>query len=125
MPQNNGFIVRIGLSNETVSTVFNTSINQCGYSSGATLGLDGRIYGIPNSTTGGANNKLLFYDVLNNIGGTITSNLPSGGEKFYGGVLAPNGKIYMIPATYPNVATIETGIPKLPPWMMAPEFNKL
>jgi hypothetical protein len=125
MPQNNGFVVRIGVSNETVSTVFNTGINQSGYSSGATLGLDGRIYGIPNSTTGGANNKLLFYDVLNNTGGTITSNLPSGGEKFYGGVLAPNGKIYMIPATYANVATIKTGIPKLPPWMMAPEFNKL
>jgi hypothetical protein len=125
IPSNNQFVVRIDVSNETVSSVFNAVVAANGWCSGATLGLDGRIYGMPNSTTGGANNKLLFYDVLNNTGGTITSNLPSGGEKFYGGVLAPNGKIYMIPATYPNVATIETGTPSQQPWMMAPEFNKL
>jgi streptogramin lyase len=125
IPSDNQFVVRIDVSNETVSSVFNAVVAANGWCRGATLGLDGRIYGIPSSTTGGASNKLLFYDVLNNTGGTITSNLPSGGEKFYGGVLAPNGKIYMIPATYPNVATIETGIPQLQPWMMAPEFNKL
>ena len=37
MPQNNGFIVRIGVSNETVSSVYDTSINQSGFCIGATL----------------------------------------------------------------------------------------
>jgi hypothetical protein len=127
LPRSDSRIIRVDVSNETTSTAFNTGVGQSGFSSGGVLGLDGIIYCMPNSNNnpgGDSANKLLFYDVLNNIGGTITANLPRGGEKFYGGVLAPNGKIYMIPATYANVATIKTGIPKLPPWMMAPEFNK-
>jgi hypothetical protein len=128
LPRSDSRIIRVDVGNETVSIAFNTGVGQSGFSSGGVLGLDGIIYCMPNSNNnsgGNSANKLLFYDVLNNIGGTITANLPRGGEKFYGGVLAPNGKIYMIPATWPNVATIKTGIPRLPPWMMAPEFNKL
>ena len=126
LPRSDSRIMRVDVSNETVSLAFNTGVGGSGFSSGGVLGLDGIIYCMPNSNANvNSANKLLFYDVLNNTAGTITANLPSGGEKFYGGVLAPNGKIYMIPATYANVATIKTGIPKLPPWMMAPEFNKL
>lgn len=129
MPRGNAFIARIDISNETVSRVYDTSLGSAGWSSGAVLGLDGRVYSMPNNNNGASANRLLFYDVLNGVGGTISANLPSGiginSEKYYGGVLAPNGKIYMMPATWPNVATIKTGIPQLQPWMLAPEFNKL
>ncbi len=43
---------------------------------------------------------------------------------YLGGVLSPNCRIYCIFATSRRVGTIKTGVPKLSPWMMAPEFNK-
>jgi hypothetical protein len=124
MPYGTNAVVRIDVSTETIIREFDISDNQ-GWCSGAVLGLDGIIYGTPNRAGGTqSNNKLLFYDVLNNTGGTIVVTTNNYTEKWVGGVLAPNGKIYMIPTQYTRVATIKTGIPKLPPWMMAPEFNK-
>ena len=40
------------------------------------------------------------------------------------GILAPNGKIYCIPVNRNVVLVINTGLPKFPPWMLKPQFNK-
>ena len=119
MPYGTTAIVRIDVSTETIIKEVDISANQGGCS-GAVLGLDGIIYGMPNVSL----NRLLFYDVLNNTRGTIVVTTNNTTEKWCGGVLAPNGVIYMIPSHYTRVATIKTGIPKLQPWMIAPEFNK-
>jgi hypothetical protein len=44
---------------------------------------------------------------------------------YNGGVLAPNGKIYGVPVATSNILVINTGLPKLPPWMLNPLFNKI
>ena len=43
----------------------------------------------------------------------------------WGCTLAPNGKIYFHPRQANAFLSLKTGYPKLQPWMMAPEFNKL
>jgi hypothetical protein len=45
-------------------------------------------------------------------------------QGWFGGVLAPNGRIYGVPATRPNIYVIQTGLPKYPNWMLDPYFNK-
>ena len=131
MPFHQNNVLRIGVSNEDVSTVFTfnyTAGSSRGTCGGTSLGTDGVVYGIPGTTSDASNRNLLFYyNTLSNTGGSIPVNFQVNGQndgKWFGGVMAPNGKIYMIPHVYSHVATIKTGIPILQNWMIAPEFNK-
>jgi len=131
MPFHQNNVLRIGVSNEDVSSVFTFNYNAAsnrGTCGGASLSTAGDIYGIPGTTSDASNRNLLFYyNPLRNTGGSIPVNFAiNGGNdgKWFGGVLAPNGKIYMIPHQYSHVGIIKTGIPILPNWMIAREFNK-
>jgi hypothetical protein len=55
---------------------------------------------------------------------TTTITGLSGSKKYFGGVLAPNGKIYGIPYEADNVLQIKTGLPIYPSWMLEAYFNK-
>jgi len=125
-PFNSGLVARVDISSETSSTVFNSGLgsSSTGTCAGCTLGLDGRIYGIPYNSGNTTTNKMFFYDVPNSTGGVFDVSFNNTSPKWGGGVLASNGLIYMIPFDSQTVGTIKTGIPKLQPWMLAPEFNK-
>lgn len=87
---------------------------------GGVLAQSGRIYGIP------YNFRFLEIDTISNIARQIfpITNIDST-IRTYGGVLAPNGKIYCSPeSTATSIPIIKTGLPQLPPWMLAPSFNK-
>ena len=68
--------------------------------------------------------SVLIIDPVTNTVDTTTITGLTGTLKWIGGVLAPNGKIYCIPYASINILVINTGIPKLPPWMLKPQFNK-
>lgn len=55
---------------------------------------------------------------------TAITGLSSSTDKWNGGVLAPNGKIYGIPRDSTSVIQIRSGLPTLPPWMLQAYFNK-
>ena len=55
---------------------------------------------------------------------TYITGAGAGGDKWFGGVLAPNGIIYGVPFSSPSVLQIKTGLPTLPPWMLQAYFNK-
>jgi hypothetical protein len=55
--------------------------------------------------------------------GTIT--VDAGSSKYFGGVLASNGKIYGIPYSSTKVLAIDTSLPIYPNWMIKAYFNKL
>jgi hypothetical protein len=90
---------------------------------GGTLGFDGNIY----CGSDNFGNAIRFNP--NNYSTTTLST----STRLWSGSLAPNGKIYFYPrqgsGTPSNqlnaVRIIDTGIPVLQPWMLAPEFNKL
>jgi hypothetical protein len=67
---------------------------------------------------------VLIIDPLTNTADTTTITGLTGSNKWLGGVLAPNGKIYGFPRDATNVLQIKTGLPKLPPWMLQAYFNK-
>ena len=87
---------------------------------GATCGFDGNIY-----STGELGSSVLR---INTSTTPVTMSTFGSISRTWGGVLAPNGKIYFNPR--PTVGTswtyIKTGLPQVSePWMLAPEFNKL
>ena len=69
--------------------------------------------------------SVLIIDPIKNTADTIAISGLTGSDKFRGGVLAPNGKIYGVPYVSSSVLTINTGIPNVPSWMLKPYFNKL
>ena len=83
------------------------------------LAPNGKIYGIPRDSS-----SVLIIDPLTNTADTTTISGLSGAGEWAGGVLAPNGKIFGIPGTSSSVLVINTGLPKFPPWMLKPQFNK-
>lgn len=86
---------------------------------GLVCGQNGKLYAIPfNSSVVAIIDPLTSTVNLTKITG-ITGTL-----KYSGGVLGPDGIIYCIPRNASKIMTIKTGIPTLPPWMLAPEFNK-
>ena len=87
---------------------------------GGVLVQSGRIYGIP------YNFRFLEIDTSNNIARQIfPTTAVDSTIRTYGGVLAPNGKIYCSPEeNFSSIPIIKTGIPQLPQWMLGPSFNK-
>jgi hypothetical protein len=67
----------------------------------------------------------LIIDPVTNTADTTTITGLTGINKWQGGVVAPNGKIYCIPGNNTSVLVINTGLPKHPSWMLKPYFNKL
>ena len=88
---------------------------------GGILSPNGKIYGIPRTST-----SVLIIDPETNTANTTTiTGLSTDINKWHGGILAPNGKIYGIPHNATSVLRINTGLPKLPAWMLEAYFNKL
>jgi hypothetical protein len=85
---------------------------------GAVLGMNGKIYAIP--ANGG---QVLIID--GTTVDVVSLPVPAGSTKWAGGVLTPGGSIYGTPNSASSVLIIRPGLPTLPPWMLAPEFNKL
>ena len=91
---------------------------------GATLGMDGKIYGMPR-----ADGSVLVIDPTTNVAYTNLITASSGSTfsastKFISSCLAESGKIYGLPSDEKSVLEITPSFPILPPWMLAPEFNK-
>jgi DNA-binding beta-propeller fold protein YncE len=95
------------------------------------LAPNGKIYCLPNTQSGGT------FLVIDTITNTFETNIPtmnlnktlpvSPVAPAFGNrssVLAPNGCIYCLPLSNPNVFKLKTGLPKHPNWMMDPFFNK-
>lgn len=110
------------VSNQQFTNVItDVSVNTTGSSyHGVVCGLDGNLYAIPNSAT----NVAIINPLTSTANLTTISGIPISGSAYSGGVLGPDGVIYCIPRNAPTIMTIKTGIPKLQPWMLAPEFNK-
>jgi hypothetical protein len=87
--------------------------------SGGILAPNGKIYGIPTTSE-----SVLIIDPETDEANITDISGLSGGNKWRGGVLAPNGKIYGMPFNSDSVLKINTGLPKLPPWMLQAYFNK-
>jgi hypothetical protein len=120
-PWNFNRILKIDLSNQYLTIVtpdISLSTNQ-NYWIGTVCSLNGKLYGIPSSF-----NKVLLIDPITNTANATSISTGSETRKNNGAVLSPNGKIYCVPRDSSIIATIKTGIPKLQPWMIAPEFNK-
>ena len=90
---------------------------------GGTLGMDGKIYGVPRNAQ-----KILIVDPetdgLDTIDLSGVTGFSDTGNQYSGAVLSPNGKIYFAPVNSNNVLILKTGLPKIPQWVLAPEFNK-
>ncbi len=92
---------------------------------GGILSQNGSIYCIPGSSRviSTINSNGIIENVID-----VTSLYPepinTSYRLWFGGVCAPNGKIYLIPWSTPNIGVIKTGFPTLPPWMLEAYFNK-
>lgn len=110
-PSNNSYIDLSGSGTFSISGTRNYV--------GATCGFDGNIYSTLELGT-----QVLK---INTSTTPVTMSRFGSISRTWGGVLAPNGKIYFNPR--PNIGTswtyIKTGIPSQQPWMLAPTFNKL
>lgn len=87
--------------------------------SGAVCARDGNVYFMPRDAT--------FITKINTATDTysIFGSLSSQTDKYVGGVLGPNHKIFAVAGSSKNVGIIKTGLITEEPWMMAAEFNKL
>ena len=126
MPFNNGRFYKIDVSTETVSAA---SISNRPYAiQGGCLGSDGNIYCIPGYSR---DTSLSIINTLTNQvtirGNCLPNPDPSGNnvqDIYLGSVLAPNGKIYLIPSKGSFVSSIKTGIPSLQPYVFNDNFNR-
>ena len=120
-----GIIDPVANTFDTTSVVLATGSTLSGGTwSGGTLGMDGKIYGMPRGA-----GSILVIDPATNLAYTGLV-LPSSGSTFSSAsrftcsCLAENGKIYSPPYAETTVLEITPSFPALPPWMLAPEFNK-
>jgi hypothetical protein len=93
---------------------------------GGILSQNGSIYCIPGTSR--VISQINPNGVIENVI-DVTSLYPepisSNYRLWFGGVCAPNGKIYLMPWSTPNIGVIKTGLPTLPPWMLQAYFNKI
>ncbi len=71
-----------------------------------------------------SNSSFFPANTFNTVGFTFTTGSTLASERFVGGVLAPNGKVYGIPYFSSGILEVTPEFPSLQPWMLAPEFNK-
>lgn len=86
---------------------------------GGTLAPNGNIYSFTDNAG--------LIGVINTNTTPVTVGTISFSLRTNGSCLGPNGKIYILPNASGGASTIKvmkTGIPTLPEWMLAPEFNK-
>jgi len=123
-------ILVVDTNNNTTSTIDTSSyaIGSLGIGGygwiGAVCAQNGYIYCIPFDW---ARMECVVIDPNTN---TIVTNViigvnnTNGLYHCFGGVLAPNGKIYGMPASVSYIPIIKTGLPNQPPWMLGAYFNK-
>jgi DNA-binding beta-propeller fold protein YncE len=70
---------------------------------GGVLGSNGKIYGIPYSTT----TILVIDPITSTVQTNIFTPIGGGSFKYSGGVLSPNGKIYCIPYNANTILVID------------------
>ena len=115
----NEFSTKINDSTETISSGTEGSAKF----GGGTLGRDGRVYCIPYSaevvlSIGFDYEDSSSYDILG-------FPVPSGAQRWMGGVLTANDRIVGIPAIQENLLIIEPGFPREKPWMLQAYYNKM
>jgi hypothetical protein len=131
IPYNSTFVLAIDINSQTANkiytdtiennkTVYNLPSSTTGKWYGGTLSTNGLIYMMPYDY-----DKIGIIDYNTTTAGATFKQITGGTQKYVGSVLAPNGKIYGVPNYNNNIIEIKTGIPYHPPWMLAPEFNKL
>jgi hypothetical protein len=86
---------------------------------GGVLAANGRIYGIPF-----ASNDVLVIDPSSDQISTFPAGTTGSVPKWWGGVLTPGGEVIGVPFRQDGILAIRTGLPQLPGWMLAPQFNK-
>ena len=69
-------------------------------------------------------NSFLSLHQLDGFPENTATTITVGSKGWFGGVLAPNGKIYGIPYFATSILEIKTGLPIHPPWMLQAYFNK-
>ena len=70
---------------------------------------------------------MLFRSILvidPSVNTTSTIAVSADNVKWVGGVLAPNGRVYYIPADNQSVLQVKTSLSTLPDWMLQAYFNK-
>lgn len=122
-PFNTSCVLIIDPSNNTINLTDISGVS--GSYCGAVLAPNGKIYCAP---WGGTN--ALVIDPINKTRSYIS--LPGSSNYYsFGPVVTPQGQVCLSPwrqvASSANqcMYVIKTGLPKHPPWMLAPEFNKV
>jgi hypothetical protein len=87
---------------------------------GGVLGPDGKIYGIPFSST----DILIIDPVTSTATRSAMGASLSGSGKWIGGVLGPDGKIYGIPHDSTDILRIENNVIKNVRDSWVPQLNK-
>jgi len=67
---------------------------------------------------------LLIINPLTDISNTSAITGLDGSAKWVGGVLAPNSRIYGMPYNNSRILQVKAGLPTIPNWPIAPQFNK-
>ena len=94
---------------------------------GAVLGQNGKIYCIPayESRILEIDSSTFIFSLISVSALTGTTALVATNyDKYRGGVLASNGKIYSVPYVATDIMILNTDLPTETKWMYAPEFNK-
>jgi len=87
--------------------------------SGGVLGTNGNIYCMPYDSS-----SCLIINPLTDTSNNTSITGLTGSAKWFGGVLAPNSRIYGMPHNSSKILQLKAGLPTIPNWPIAPQFNK-